>query len=48
MPISIQNITLHGASTFLVALATERLIYFAKKGLPAYLAEKSRNLATKG
>jgi hypothetical protein len=47
MPISLQDITLHGASTFLVALGTGWLIYFVKNGLPAYLAEKGKNLATK-
>ena len=47
MPFTLQDITLHGVSTFLIGLGTTWLIYFVKNGLPAYLTEKGKNLATK-
>jgi hypothetical protein len=47
MPIFLQNINLHGTFTFLVVLGTGWLIYLVKNSLPAYLAEKGKNLATK-
>lgn len=47
MPFTLQDITLQGVSTFLIGLGTTWLVYYVKAGLPAYLAEKGKNLATK-
>lgn len=47
MPFTFQDITLQGTSTFLIGVGMAWLVYFVKTGLPAYLTEKSKNLATK-
>ena len=47
MAITLHDITLQGASTFLMTLGTGWIIFIVSKSLPAYLAEKSKNLATK-